>query len=288
MKILVTGAYGQLGREMQLVEHNAEDSYIFTDKDTLDITDAAAVEQMVLSEGIDVVVNCAAYTNVELAEDEEDIANVLNCVAVENLATAMAKVGGVLIHVSTDYVFGGNVNNTPISETESVNPTGAYGRTKLAGEQAVAKSGCRAIVIRTAWLYSEFGKNFVKTLLEVTATQPKRKVVIDQVGTPTYALDLADVIAHIINTRTFECGTYHYSNEGVCSWYDFTKAIHRLAGITTCQVKPLHTSEYPAKAKRPHYSVLDKSKIKATYGMEVPYWMESLEECIEALSDGKE
>jgi dTDP-4-dehydrorhamnose reductase len=283
MKILVTGAYGQLGREMQLVEHNAEDSYIFTDKDTLDITDAAAVEQMVLSEGIDVVVNCAAYTNVELAEDEEDIANVLNCVAVENLATAMAKVGGVLIHVSTDYVFGGNVNNTPISETESVNPTGAYGRTKLAGEQAVAKSGCRAIVIRTAWLYSEFGKNFVKTLLEVTATQPKRKVVIDQVGTPTYALDLAEVIAHIINTRTFECGTYHYSNEGVCSWYDFAKEIASIAQHNQCEIMPCRSGEFPTKVIRPSYSVLDKSKIKEVFGVEVPYWRDSLVKCINNL-----
>ena len=283
MKILVTGAYGQLGREMQLVEHNAEDSYIFTDKDTLDITDAAAVEQMVLSEGIDVVVNCAAYTNVELAEDEEDIANVLNCVAVENLATAMAKVGGVLIHVSTDYVFGGNVNNTPISETESVNPTGAYGRTKLAGEQAVVKSGCRAIVIRTAWLYSEFGKNFVKTLLEVTATQPKRKVVIDQVGTPTYALDLAEVIAHIINTRTFECGTYHYSNEGVCSWYDFAKEIASIAQHNQCEIMPCRSGEFPTKVVRPSYSVLDKSKIKEVFGVEVPYWRDSLVKCINNL-----
>ena len=283
MKILVTGAYGQLGREMQLVEHNAEDSYIFTDKDTLDITDAAAVEQMVLSEGIDVVVNCAAYTNVELAEDEEDIANVLNCVAVENLAVSMAKVGGVLIHVSTDYVFGGNVNNTPIAETESVNPTGAYGRTKLAGEQAVAKSGCRAIVIRTAWLYSEFGKNFVKTLLEVTATQPKRKVVIDQVGTPTYALDLAEVIAHIINTRTFECGTYHYSNEGVCSWYDFAKEIASIAQHNQCDITPCRSGEFPTKVVRPSYSVLDKSKIKEVFGVEVPYWRDSLVKCINNL-----
>ena len=283
MKILVTGAYGQLGREMQLVEHNAEDSYIFTDKDTLDITDAAAVDRMVLSEGIDVVVNCAAYTNVELAEDEEDIANVLNCVAVENLATAMAKVGGVLIHVSTDYVFGGNVNNTPIFETESVNPTGAYGRTKLAGEQAVAKSGCRAIVIRTAWLYSEFGKNFVKTLLEVTATQPKRKVVIDQVGTPTYALDLAEVIAHIINTRTFECGTYHYSNEGVCSWYDFAKEIAFIAQHNQCEIMPCRSGEFPTKVVRPSYSVLDKRKIKELFGVEVPYWRDSLVKCINNL-----
>ena len=283
MKILVTGAYGQLGREMQLVEHNAEDNYIFTDKDTLDITDAAAVDQMVLSEGIDVVVNCAAYTNVELAEDEEDIANVLNCVAVENLATAMAKVGGVLIHVSTDYVFGGNVNNTPIAETESVNPTGAYGRTKLAGEQAVAKSGCRAIVIRTAWLYSEFGKNFVKTLLEVTATQPKRKVVIDQVGTPTYALDLAEVIAYIINTRTFECGTYHYSNEGVCSWYDFAKEIASIAQHNQCEIMPCRSGEFPTKVIRPSYSVLDKSKIKEVFGVKVPYWRDSLVKCINNL-----
>ena len=283
MKILVTGAYGQLGREMQLVEHNAEDNYIFTDKDTLDITDAAAVDQMVLSEGIDVVVNCAAYTNVELAEDEENIANVLNCVAVENLATAMAKVGGVLIHVSTDYVFGGNVNNTPIAETESVNPTGAYGRTKLAGEQAVAKSGCRAIVIRTAWLYSEFGKNFVKTLLEVTATQPKRKVVIDQVGTPTYALDLAEVIAHIINTRTFECGTYHYSNEGVCSWYDFAKEIASIAQHNQCEIMPCRSGEFPTKVIRPSYSVLDKSKIKEVFGVKVPYWRDSLVKCINNL-----
>jgi dTDP-4-dehydrorhamnose reductase len=268
---------------MQLVEHNAEDSYIFTDKDTLDITDAAAVEQMVLSEGIDVVVNCAAYTNVELAEDEEDIANVLNCVAVENLAVSMAKVGGVLIHVSTDYVFGGNVNNTPIAETESVNPTGAYGRTKLAGEQAVAKSGCRAIVIRTAWLYSEFGKNFVKTLLEVTATQPKRKVVIDQVGTPTYALDLAEVIAHIINTRTFECGSYHYSNEGVCSWYDFAKEIASIAQHNQCEIRPCRSGEFPTKVIRPSYSVLDKSKIKEVFGVEVPYWRDSLVKCINNL-----
>ena len=283
MKILVTGAYGQLGREMQIVRTNAEDSYIFTDKDTLDITDSAAVEQLVQNEQIDVVVNCAAYTNVEQAEDEECIANVLNCVAVENLAAAMAKVGGVLIHISTDYVFGGNANNTPIAESETVNPTGAYGRTKLAGEQAVAKSGCRAIVIRTAWLYSEFGKNFVKTLLGVTATQPRRKVVIDQVGTPTYALDLAEFIAHIINTRKFECGTYHYSNEGVCSWYDFAKEIASIAQHNQCEIMPCRSGEFPTKVVRPSYSVLDKSKIKEVFGVEVPYWRDSLVKCINNL-----
>ena len=283
MKILVTGAYGQLGREMQIVRTNAEDSYIFTDKDTLDITDSAAVEQLVQNEQIDVVVNCAAYTNVEQAEDEECIANVLNCVAVENLAAAMAKVGGVLIHISTEYVFGGNVNNTPIAESETVNPTGAYGRTKLAGEQAIAKFGCRAIVIRTAWLYSEFGKNFVKTLLEVTATQPRRKVVIDQVGTPTYALDLAEFIAHIINTRKFECGTYHYSNEGVCSWYDFAKEIASIAQHNQCEIVPCRSGEFPTKVVRPSYSVLDKSKIKEVFGVEVPYWRDSLVKCINNL-----
>ena len=285
MNILVTGAYGQLGRELQIVEHRNDDQYIFTDIDTLDITDSEAVSNMVKAENVDVIVNCAAYTNVEKAEDEESVAELINSVAVRNLADAMKSVNGVLIHVSTDYVFGGNMNNTPINESESVNPTGAYGRTKLAGEYQIAESGCHSIIIRTAWLYSEFGKNFVKTILDVTSTQSFRKVVIDQVGTPTYALDLAEVIVNIVNNRNFESGVYHYSNEGVCSWYDFAREIANIAGHFNCEIQPCRSGEFPTKVVRPSYSVLDKSKIKSTFGVNVPYWRDSLVKCIKNLKD---
>jgi dTDP-4-dehydrorhamnose reductase len=283
MNILVTGANGQLGRELQLVTRGSGDHYIFTDVDTLDITDAVAVNRIVETHSVEVIVNCAAYTNVEKAEDEECVAELINSVAVGNLAAAMKSVGGVLIHVSTDYVFGGNVNNTPIGEQESVNPTGAYGRTKLAGEVQIAQSGCRSIVIRTAWLYSEYGKNFVKTMLDVTATQPLRKVVIDQVGTPTYAYDLAAAIVKIINDRNFECGIYHYSNEGVCSWYDFAIEIASVAGHCNCKIVPCRSGEFPTKVVRPSYSVLDKTKIKTIFGVDVPHWKESLVKCINNL-----
>ena len=288
MKILVTGAYGQLGREMQLVEHNAEDSYIFTDKDTLDITDAAAVDQMVLSEGIDVVVNCAAYTNVDAAETNVELAEKLNAQAPENLAIVMREANGLLVQISTDYVFGAEPYNTPCKEDQKGTPTGVYGFTKLHGEEKIIASGGNYVIIRTAWLYSEFGKNFCKTMLGLTATKPNLKVVFDQVGTPTYALDLARAIGVVLADYAQEgcggnypkTGIYHYSNEGVCSWYDFTKMIAYFSGQTECDVQPCHSHEFPSPVKRPAYSVLDKTKIKQVFGVEVPYWTDSLRKCI--------
>ncbi len=284
MNILVTGANGQLGNEIRLASQGSADHYIFTDVAELDITEAAAVRALVREHGVRAIINCAAYTNVDKAEDERELAELLNATAVRHLADAMAEVGGLLIHVSTDYVFGGTQNNTPCTEEQPANPTGVYGETKLHGEQAIAESGCQAIILRTAWLYSEFGRNFVKTMLALTEQKPALKVVFDQCGTPTYALDLARAIVHIVETRDWEgkLGTYHYSNEGVCSWYDFTKAIAACAGHKhqSCDIQPCHSSEFPSKVVRPAYSVLDKSKFKAAFGLPVPYWMDSLRTCL--------
>ena len=282
MNILVTGANGQLGNGMRVVAQNSTDNYIFTDVTELDITDASAVEKTIRNNNINVVINCAAYTNVDKAENDREFAEILNAKAVENLAVAIRKNNGLLIHVSTDYVFGGTKNNTPCTEDEPVNPTGVYGITKLHGEQAVIGSGCHYIIIRTAWLYSEFGKNFLKTMLNFTATKPQLKVVFDQVGTPTYAYDLAKVIFDIIENRKFEgkYGIYHYSNEGVCSWFDFAKMIAEYTGNTECDIQPCYSDEFPSPVTRPSYSVLDKTKIKESFGISVPYWTDSLRACI--------
>ena len=286
MNILVTGANGQLGNEIRIVSRKSTDRYLFTDVAELDITDAAAVEQMVLENQVQVIINCAAYTNVDQAEDNRELAERLNATAVRNLALAIQKNNGVLIHVSTDYVFGGTKNNTPCKEDEPANPTGVYGITKWQGEQAIGKVGCRHLIIRTAWLYSEFGKNFVKTMLSLTATKPTLQVVFDQVGTPTYAYDLAEAIFHIVENRLYEDhdGIYHYSNEGVCSWFDFTKMIAEYAGHTACDIQPCHSDEFPSKVVRPSYSVLDKTKIKTTFGIRIPYWTDSLKRCLAELS----
>lgn len=285
MNILVTGANGQLGNEMRIVAKNSADNYIFTDVAELDITNAEAVEKMVMDNDVKIIINCAAYTNVDKAEDDSEFAEILNAKAAENLAVAMKKNDGLLVHVSTDYVFGGTKNNTPCKEDEPANPTGVYGVTKLHGEQAIIASGCRHIIIRTAWLYSEFGKNFLKTMLNLTAAKPQLKVVFDQVGTPTYAYDLALAIFDIVENRKYEGndGVYHYSNEGVCSWFDFTKMIAEYAGNTQCDIQPCHSDEFPSKVVRPSYSVLDKTKIKATFGTVVPYWTDSLKVCMNNL-----
>ena len=285
MNILVTGANGQLGNEMRIVAKNSADNYIFTDVAELDITNAEAVEKMVMDNDVKVIINCAAYTNVDKAEDDSEFAEILNAKAAENLAVAMKKNDGLLVHVSTDYVFGGTKNNTPCKEDEPANPTGVYGVTKLHGEQAIMATGCHYIIIRTAWLYSEFGKNFLKTMLNLTATKPLLKVVFDQVGTPTYAYDLALAIFDIVENRKYEGndGVYHYSNEGVCSWFDFTKMIAEYAGNTQCDIQPCHSDEFPSKVVRPSYSVLDKTKIKATFGTVVPYWTDSLKVCMNNL-----
>ncbi|MDE6394679.1 MAG: dTDP-4-dehydrorhamnose reductase [Duncaniella sp.] len=287
MNVLVTGANGQLGNAMRIASRDSKDNYIFTDVAELDITDADAVRSTVRANDIDVIVNCAAYTNVEKAEDDVEFAETLNADAVRNLADAVKENGGVLIHISTDYVFGGNQGNTPRREDEPVNPTGVYGLTKLHGEQAIEASGVRAIIIRTAWLYSEFGKNFVKTMLNLTATKPELKVVFDQCGTPTYAQDLADAIVDIIGNRKIEGneGVYHFSNEGVCSWYDFAKAIAEFAGNNSCDIRPCHSEEFPSKVIRPSYSVLDKTKFKQTFNRNIPYWRDSLRDCINNLKE---
>ena len=285
MNILVTGANGQLGNEMRIVAKSSADNYIFTDVAELDITNAEAVEKMVMDNDVKTIINCAAYTNVDKAEDDSEFAEILNAKAAENLAVAMKKNDGLLVHVSTDYVFGGTKNNTPCKEDEPANPTGVYGVTKLHGEQAIMATGCHYIIIRTAWLYSEFGKNFLKTMLNLTATKPQLKVVFDQVGSPTYAYDLALAIFDIVENRKYEGndGIYHFSNEGVCSWFDFTKMIAEYAGNTQCDIQPCHSDEFPSKVVRPSYSVLDKTKIKATFGTVVPYWTDSLKVCMNNL-----
>lgn len=292
MNILVTGANGQLGNCLRIASKGSKDNYIFTDiADTvvdgtpvsrLDITDAEAVKKAVKDNDINAIVNCAAYTNVDKAEDDAEFAELLNATAVRNLAEAVKGNGGTLFHVSTDYVFGKEPYNVPCREDQEGTPTGVYGLTKLHGEQAIAASGVKALIFRTAWLYSEFGKNFVKTMLSLTSTRPELNVVFDQTGTPTYAQDLADALFDIIENRRFEGneGIYHYSNEGVCSWYDFTKMIAEMAGNTACDIRPCHSDEFPSPVKRPSYSVLDKTKFKQTFGLRVPYWTESLKQCI--------
>lgn len=312
MNILVTGANGQLGNEMRLVSKGSRDKYIFTDVmdvseesldmlhklagydvDTtttkLDITNLEAIRDMVKSQNVKAIINCAAWTNVDGAEEPEKYGLVekLNAKAPENLAIAMKEVGGLLIHISTDYVFGGGLYNTPCREDQKDTPTGVYGLTKLHGEESVQKTGVDYLIFRTSWLYSEFGKNFVKTMLNLTATKPQLKVVFDQVGTPTYAYDLAKAIFDIINQRKYEgnTGIYHFSNEGVCSWYDFAKMIAEFVGHTTCDVRPCHSDEFPSPVKRPAYSVLDKTKYKAAFGFRIPYWTDSLRVCVKNLLD---
>ena len=280
--ILITGANGQLGNEMRVLSaENKEYNYFFTDVAELDICDAKAVLDFVKTNQINVIVNCAAYTAVDKAEESIELCTKLNADAVGYLAKAAEANGAEFIQISTDYVFDGTAH-IPYQETEPTCPNSVYGRTKLAGEQNALTLCTRSMVIRTAWLYSTFGNNFVKTMIRLGRERDSLGVIFDQVGTPTYARDLARAIFAAIHQGVVP-GVYHFSNEGVCSWYDFTKAIHRLAGINTCSVKPLHTSEYPTKAKRPHYSVLDKSKIKHTYGIEVPYWEDSLQKCIAQL-----
>lgn len=284
MNILVTGAAGQLGRSLRdaVAANHSADNYIFTDIEELDITDPKAVEMMVERHDIDMIVNCAAYTNVENAETDRELAFRLNAEAPGILARAIGARNGGLIHISTDYVFGGAAGNTPRTESEAANPTGVYGLSKLQGEEEIAASGCKAIILRTAWLYSEYGHNFVKTMLSLTESKPQLKVVFDQAGTPTYARDLADAIEGIISRRLFEGneGIYHFSNEGVCSWYDFAKTIAEIAGHNNCNVEPCHSDEFPSAVVRPAYSVLDKTKYKTTFDAAVPYWRDSLKKCI--------
>lgn len=293
MNILVTGANGQLGNEMRIVSKSSKDNYVFTDVVTvegqetiiLDITNLEAVKAIVKEKDINIIVNCAAYTNMDKAETDQEFCEVLNAKAPENLALAMKEVDGLLIHISTDYVFCGDPYNTPCKEEQKGTPTGVYGLIKLHGEQNIQKSGVKHFIIRTAWLYSEFGKNFVKTMLNLTATKPQLKVVFDQVDTPTYAFDLAKVIYDIVEDRRFEgnTGIYHFSNEGVCSWYDFTKMIAGYSGQTECDIQPCHSDEFPSQVKRPAFSVLDKIKIKNTFGIVVHYWTDSLKKCISNL-----
>lgn len=309
MNILITGANGQLGNEMHIVSKESGDKYVFTDivapngvpTTVLDITDIDAVRNIVKAKNINIIVNCAAYTNVDKAEDDRDFCELLNAKAVENLATVMRETDGLLVHVSTDYVFGGDPYNTPCREDQKGTPTGVYGLTKLHGEQNIIASRCKHVIIRTAWLYSEFGKNFVKTMLGLMATRSQLKVVFDQCGTPTYAYDLAVAIKSIIKQyaafqsqsdsslvtlrSSFPYGIYHFSNEGVCSWYDFTKMIAEYAGNTECDIQPCHSDDFPSKVRRPAYSVLDKTKIKNKFGISVPYWMDSLKRCINNIKE---
>lgn len=281
MNILITGANGQLGNEMRVVSKGSADRYIFTDVEELDITDPEAINKCVKDNDINIIVNCAGYTNVEKAEDDAAAAELLNAKAVEYLARVCKDNDATLIHISTDYVFGGNEGNTPRTEREQPNPTGVYGMTKLKGENAVRHIGCRHIIIRTAWLYSEFGNNFVKTMRKLTSEKDKLSVVFDQIGTPTYALDLANVIFKIIEERRFDNveDIYNYSNEGVTSWYDFAKEICEMSG-NACDIQPCHSDEFPSKVKRPSYSVLDKTKIKNKLNITIPHWKESLKKCI--------
>lgn len=301
LNILVTGANGQLGNEMRIISKNTDYNFVFTDVTTvegvettiLDITDIEAVRSIVKEKGIDCIINCAAYTNVDKAESDVDFCRILNAVAPKNLAIVMKEVNGLLVHVSTDYVFGGDPYNVPCKEDQKGTPTGVYGQTKLEGEQNIIVTGCKHLIIRTAWLYSEFGKNFVKTMLNLTSTKPELKVVFDQAGTPTYAYDLAVAIKTMVNDYAKEIseenysktGIYHFSNEGVCSWFDFTKVIAEMAGNTGCDIQPCHSNEFPSPVKRPAYSVLDKTKIKETFGLRIPYWTESLKTCINNLKN---
>lgn len=291
MNILVTGANGQLGNEMQIVAKQSSDKFIFTDVcdgyEKLDITDLEAVRKTVKENDVKCIVNCAAWTNVDGAETAGEIVEILNATAPENLAKAMKEVNGLLVHISTDYVFGGDSYNTPCKEDQKGTPTGVYGLTKLHGEQKIQAVGCNYVILRTAWLYSEFGKNFVKTMLNLTSTKPQLKVVFDQVGTPTYALDLANAILTLIedykkdNSALYsKKGIYHFSNEGVCSWYDFSKMIAEFAGNNGCDIQPCHSDEFPSPVKRPAYSVLDKTKLKETFVVKIPYWTDSLKSCI--------
>lgn len=305
MNILITGANGQLGNEMRIVAKTSSDKYIFTDVNQvegfettyLDITDLDAIRAMVKENDVDVIVNCTAWTNVDACETDEKLAALaekLNADAPGNLAVAMREAGGLLIQISTDYVFGKEPYNVPCKEEQKGTPTGVYGETKLHGEQKIIASGCKHVIIRTAWLYSEFGKNFCKTMLNLTATKPSLKVVIDQAGTPTYAYDLALAIEKVMDDYKAETaaadsetysktGVYHFSNEGVCSWYDFTKMIQHFARQNECDVHPCHSSEFPSPVTRPSYSVLDKTKIKEVFGVKVPYWTDSLQTCIKNL-----
>lgn len=317
MSILVTGANGQLGNGMRILAKNSADKYIFTDvvdateetiamlkklagddintnTEHLDITNLDAIRDIVKRENVEAIVNCAAWTNVDGAEDPEKYALVekLNATAPENLAKAMKEVNGLLVHISTDYVFGKEPYNTPCKEDQKGTPTGVYGATKLLGEQKIIATGCKYMILRTAWLYSEFGKNFVKTMLNLTSTKPQLKVVFDQVGTPTYALDLANAISTIIEDYKKSCilnpgscnyaksGIYHFSNEGVCSWYDFTKVIAEYYGNNNCDIQPCHSDEFPSPVKRPAYSVLDKTKVKEIFALKIPYWTDSLKKCL--------
>ena len=284
MNILVTGANGQLGCEMRRLGAVSPNNYIFTDVAELDITKADAVMDTVKAASVDVIVNCAAYTNVDKAESDEATAELINATAVANLANAMKEVGGTLFHVSTDYVFGSE-GNTPRTEDMPLNPLGVYGRTTLHGEQALAESGCKALIFRTAWLYSEYGNNFLKTMMRLTAEKEQLNVVFDQVGSPTYAGDLALAIFSIIEAGVYEGneGVYHFSNEGVCSWYDFAVEIAATAGNTNCRINPCHSSEFPSPVTRPPYSVLDKTKIKTTFDIDIPHWRESMEYCIKRI-----
>lgn len=289
LNILVTGADGQLGRSLRRLGAVSPNNYIYTDVAELDITDEAAVGACVRANRIDVVVNCAAYTNVERAEEDEAAADRLNCLAVKNLAQAAAAADATLIHVSTDYVFDGSAS-TPYAEDSPAAPLGAYGRTKLAGERAVEASGCKYLILRTAWLYSEYGNNFLKTMLRLTGEKERLNVVFDQIGTPTYAGDLALMIFSIIEGGYYAGreGTYHFSDEGVCSWYDFAVEIARAAGRDKCRIQPCRSAEFPTKAARPAYSVLDKTKIKRTFGIEIPHWRESMLYCLHRLEKENE
>lgn len=300
MNILVTGANGQLGNEMRIVSKDTDYQYVFTDvvapegveTTILDITDAETVRRIVKDNGISCIVNCAAYTNVDKAESDEALCRKLNADAPKILAEAMKEVGGLLIQISTDYVFGGDPYNTPCREDQKGTPTGVYGKTKLEGEKNIMGVGCDYVILRTAWLYSEFGHNFVKTMLNLTATKPQLNVVFDQAGTPTYAYDLALAIRAVLDDYAAEApkvgyskaGIYHFSNEGVCSWYDFTKKIAELAGHTACDIRPCHSNEFPSPVKRPAYSVLDKTRIKETFGLRIPYWTDSLKVCMENMN----
>lgn len=280
--ILITGSNGQLGNEIQIVAKVSKDKYIFTDIAELDITNLSAIRQMVADNNVDVIVNCAAYTNVDKAEDDEKIANLLNNIAVGYLASVAKEFGATLIHISTDYVFDGSAH-FPYTEEHPTTPIGVYGKTKLDGEHSVIDSGCNYIIIRTSWLYSQWGNNFVKTMQRLTDERNTLNVIFDQIGTPTYAVDLANAIEAIISSSQLDQkGIYHFSNEGVCSWYDFAEMICKMSG-NKCNINPIHSSEFPGKATRPHYSVLDKTKFKDTFSLSIPYWVDSLKICISKL-----